>query len=83
MFGEILIGLLISAILLYLLYLYLGWCSTYSSAKILYKLNPSVVNSNDKQVIATYGKYMLPEYLSDTYRFIRFWILYYTAVLTA
>jgi hypothetical protein len=79
MLREILLGLLIAGILLYLFYLYLEWCSKYASAKVLYETNPLMVMKNDKAVIESYGKFMLPEYLSDTYKPIRFWMLYYKA----
>lgn len=77
MFWEILFGLLIAVTLLYLFYIYLEWCNDYSFAKLIYSSNPSVVVGNDKNVIETYGSLMMPEYLSDTYKPIRFWILYY------
>lgn len=79
MFLEILFGFLIAGILLYLFYLYLEWCSNYASAKALYSISPLVVAGPDKSVIESYGDLMLPEYLSDTYKPIRFWIWYYAA----
>lgn len=79
MIGEFLVGLLIAICLLYLFYLYLEWCSNYSAAKILYNVNPILVMQKDKDVIEQYGYFMLPEHLSDTFKPIRFWILYYQA----
>ncbi len=79
MFREILSGVLIAGVLIYLLYLYLEWCSNYASANALYAANSIAVAKADKDVIESYGKFMLPEYLSDTYKPIRFWILYYQA----
>lgn len=79
MFREILFGVLIAAVLIYLFYLYLEWCSNYSSAKAMYATNSIAVMKADKEVIESYGKFMLPEYLSDTYKPVRFWILYYQA----
>ncbi len=76
MFREILAGLLVALVLLYMFYLYLAWCSKYSVTKVLYTTNPSFVLATDKAVIESYGSLMLPEYLSDTYKPIRFWILY-------
>ncbi len=83
MFVEILIGLLISCVLVYLLYTYLSWCSSYSGTKVIYDTNPAMVSAKDRAVLDTYGRYMLPEYLSDTYKPIRFWILYYDAWLNS
>ena len=79
---EILIGVLIAIILLYVFYLYLEWCNKYSTTKLLYNVNPLMVLTNDRQIIESYGKYMVPEYLSDTFKPIRFWILYYLAKWT-
>lgn len=79
MFREFLVGFTIAGILLYLLYLYLEWCGKYSSQKILYDLSPMLLMEDDQKVIESYGEWMLPEYLSDTFKPIRFWILYYQA----
>ncbi len=76
MIREILVGLLLALVILYMFYLYLAWCSKYSVTKVLYKTNIDLVLPNDKAVIESYGGFMLPEYLSDTYKPIRFWILY-------
>lgn len=82
MIREFIAGLLIAGVLLYLFYIYLAWCSGYASTKVLYSINPIVVSREDKEVIESYGKFMLPEYLSDTYKPLRFWILYYQARAT-
>ena len=82
MFGEILIGFIIALILVYLLYSYLAWCSANSSYKILYKVKPELLSAAATEVIQKYGDYMLPEYLSDSYKPLRFWILYYLARAT-
>jgi hypothetical protein len=79
MLGEILIGILISGLIVYLMYCYLSWCSTYSDIKLLYEINPVFVSKKDRDLMDTYKKFMLPEYLSDTYKPIRFWLLYYQA----
>ena len=76
---EILFSLVIAGILVYLFYIYLGWCDNNSFNRDLYKFSPNMMRAADKQTIEKYGKYMLPTYMSDTYRPIRFWILYYRA----
>jgi hypothetical protein len=77
MFIEILIGLIVACLLIYLFYIYLGWCSNYSNKLLLFEDAPSALSSGDRDYIATYKKFMLPVHLSETYKPIRFWIIYY------
>ena len=79
MFIEILLGLVIAAILLYLFYLYLGWCSNNSYKRDVYKYTPKLLTPADRATIEKYGSYILPTYMADTYKPIRFWISYYYA----
>lgn len=81
MIPEILLGLSIAILLLYLFYLYLEWCSQYSPMMSLYQnaSTKAMVLSADRAVLDKYGQFLMPEYLADTYKPIRFWILYYTA----
>ena len=79
MFKELIVAILISSILLYLFYLYLAWCSNYSSIKTIYNTTPMLVMAKDKAVIEKYGSFIMPEHLTDTYKPIRFWVLYYKA----
>lgn len=81
MFLEILLGAFISILLIYLLYLYLGWCSAYSGMYALYN-NPTtklMVLSKDRGVLETYGILLLPEYLADSYKPLRSNIFYFKA----
>lgn len=82
MYLEILVGFVISLMILYLFYLYLGWCNGYSGKMALYRTDPMMVMKADKEYLDKYQKYMLPVYLSDTYKPIRFAILYRIEKLT-
>ena len=78
---ELLISIIIIGILLWLFYKYLEWCDKYSFAKLLYNNNPELLSETEKSTISQYGKFMLPEYLSDTFKPIRFWLIYYKVKL--
>ena len=80
---EIIISILVIGILLYLFYLYLEWCNKYSATKTLYSYNPELLLDTDKEIIDRYGVVILPEHLADTFKPIRFWLLYYQAKITA
>ncbi len=77
MFIEIILGIVISGILLYLFYIYLEWCDTHSFNRDLYNYDPTMILASSRDIIEKYGSYMLPTYLSDTYKPLRFWIMYY------
>jgi hypothetical protein len=79
MFLEILFGIIIAIILMYLFYLYLEWCDKHSANLELHQHAANFLLPADREYLDTYGKYMLPVYLADTYKPIRFWILYYSA----
>ncbi len=81
MFIEIILSFVISILLLYLFYLYLEWCDSNSFNRDMYKYDPTMVLEKDRPTIEKYGSYILPTYLSDTYKPIRFWILYLKAKL--
>lgn len=74
---EFIISIIITAILIYLFYLYLGWCNKYSFELELYMYSPSMLTMDKKQYLANYSKYMLPTYMSDTYKPLTFWPIYY------
>lgn len=76
---EIILGIIIACGLVYLFYLYLGWCDTYATSRDLYKLDPLFVLEKDREVVESYGSFILPTYLADTYKPIRFRILYTSA----
>ncbi len=82
---EILIGLIIAIICLYLFYLYLEWCDKYNTIK-LHLADPilSVIMSEEEKkeytnTLDSYGSFLLPRYLSDTYKPIRYKLLYTAA----
>lgn len=77
MFIEIILGIVISIILLYLFYLYLGWCDANSYNRDLYKYEPNLLLTEGRDTIEKYGSFILPTYLADTYKPLRFWIAYY------
>ena len=79
---EILVGVLLAGVILYLFYIYLAWCSLYSDDKALYDSGAAdLMFDDERQRIENYGWLMLPEYLSDTYKPIRFYIMYNIAKL--
>ena len=77
MFIEIILGIVISVFLLYLFYIYLEWCDSNSYSRDLYKYAPDMLPTDIRDTIDKYGSFMLPTYLTDTYKPLRFWILYY------
>ena len=79
MFIEIILGIVISIILIYLFYLYLEWCDNNSVNRDLYKYDPTMVLEERRNTIEQYGIFILPSYLSDTFKPLRSWILYYRA----
>lgn len=80
MLKELFISFLIVLLLLYIFYVYLEWCNQYSPKMRLYSQNDTkfLVSTEDKLILDKYGNYLLPVYLADTYKPIRFWLLYYT-----
>lgn len=74
---NILISIFTVIILLVLFYYYLEWCNNNSGKLSLYKTDPIMVTDEDKAYIDSYGWLMLPKYLSDSFKPIRFQILYY------
>lgn len=79
---EVFLCICTLGIILLLFYYYLAWCDKYAEVAELYRYNPSMVSLDDRAVIEKYGGYMLPRYMSDTYKPIRFGILYRWARLT-
>jgi hypothetical protein len=79
MFIEILLGLVIATILIYLFYLYLEWCSNNSYKRDVYNYTPKLLMPTDRTNMEKYGSYILPTYMADTFKPIRFTILYYYA----
>ena len=77
---EIIIGFIIACIILYLLYLYLAWCDNNSYNRDVYNYEPKSLTPANKANIEKYGKWILPTYLSDTYKPIRSWIVYQRAL---
>ncbi len=82
---EILLGLLIAIICLYLFYLYLEWCDKYNTIRLQLS-DPvlSVAIPKEKRLeymntLDSYGFLLLPPYLSDTYKPIRYKLLYTAA----
>ena len=67
--------------LIYLFYLYLKWCSSMSTHKFNYDfpMTKMLVSKANREILEKYGKFMLPEYLSDTFKPIRFNLLYFKA----
>ncbi len=72
---EILLGITISIILIIGFFFYLKWCSD------TYDLLDSQITSYSideyKKNLSENGAYLLPEFLSDTYKPINWFIVYY------
>lgn len=79
MLGEIIVSLILTFVLVLLFYLYLGWCNSLSGIVETYKYNPAILNASDQQKAKSYGWLVLPTYLADTYKPIRFQIEYQIA----
>ncbi len=79
---EILLGLIIAIILLYLYYLYLEWADNWSTKYAKYKINPKTILSSDVEYLNSYGWLLPPEPVSDGFKIINFWIRYYYSYLT-
>ncbi len=77
MVREIFVGIFVAVVILYLFYLYLAWSDKYAASKTLYKYSPYGVTKDQKETLEKYGALILPEYLSDTYKPLRFSILYF------
>ncbi len=76
MFIEIVLGILIAIVLLYLWLLYLQWSDTYNGLYNTYKIIPASVSNSDKAILDKWNWALPPEVLSDTYKYINFWLLY-------
>lgn len=77
MIREILLGLVLALVLLYLYYLYLGWASDWSGKYAKYKVNPRSVTKQDAAHLDSYGSFLPPEPISDGYKVANFWMKYY------
>lgn len=80
MLFELLIGFLIAFTLLYLFYLYMDWNITYAPVKVLYDELKATLKKEQIAYIEKYHPYILPEYIVDGFKPVRFWILYYMAL---
>jgi hypothetical protein len=74
---EIFLGFLISILLIYLWFLYLKWGDGINEDIELYNYNSSLIRGSKKETIENWGWLSPSMVLSDTYKYINFWILYY------
>ena len=79
MIREILLGLVLALVLLYLYYLYLAWAAEWSGKYARYIVNPRAVVKNDAAYLDTYSRFLPPEPIADGYKVINFWFKYYFA----
>jgi hypothetical protein len=77
MFIEILLGIIIAGIILYLIFLYIRWADEYNAKADMYKYIPSGVSADDVKTLSRYGWLLPPKVLSDTHKYINFWVKYY------
>ena len=79
---EVLLGFIISIFLIYLWMLYLKWGHSISDDLELYNYNNKLIKGSKKEVIETWGWAAPSAILYDTYKYINFWILYYSIKYT-
>jgi hypothetical protein len=76
---EILLGFILGIILIYLWLLYLKWGNVLNENIELYDYNRVLVESSKRDEIDKWRLVMPSPVLSDTYKYINFWMLYYYA----
>ena len=79
---EILLGFIIGVILIYLWFLYLKWGSILNENTELYDYNRMLVTESKRDKIDKWRALIPSPILSDTYKYINFWVLYYYAKYT-
>lgn len=77
MFIEIVLGIIVAIIMIYLWIQYLSWADRYNSIYATYKVLPISVSDEDKEMLNTWSWALPPEVISDTYKYAYFWSLYY------
>ena len=78
---EILLGICIGLVLVYLYYLYLKWANAWSGKAVKYSSNPRMATRADADYLDSYGWALPPEPIADGFNVVNFWILYYMASL--
>jgi hypothetical protein len=77
MFIEIVLGIIVAVILIYLWVLYLSWADRYNNVYATYKVLPISVSVEDKEMLDNWGWALPSEVITDTYKYAYFWGLYY------
>jgi len=77
MLAEIIISIFIIWLIIYLWMMYLKWGDSYNNAYQMYQYLPELVNDNDKYVLDNWSWALPPEVLSDSYKYVYFWMNYY------
>jgi hypothetical protein len=77
MFLEILFGIILALVLLYLFYLYLEWSEKWAVIKATYETMPAAVPKADAAYLDKNGWASPSEVISDTYKYTNFWLQYY------
>jgi hypothetical protein len=77
MFIEIVIGVLIGMVIVYLWTLYLSFGDAYNDTYEIYKITPAVVSKSDRDILTQWGWSLPPVVVSDTYKYTNFWFLYW------
>lgn len=79
---EILLGIVIATILIYLYFLYLQWADEWSGKYARYSVNSRNVTKSDAEYLDTYGWAIPPEPIVDGFKVVNFWGKYYMAYAT-
>jgi hypothetical protein len=79
---EFLLGFIISIFLIYLWILYLKWGDSIGADLELYNYNNKLIKGPKKEVIETWGWAAPSPILYDTYKYVNFWMLYYSSKYT-
>jgi hypothetical protein len=76
---EFLLGIILSIFLIYLWLLYLKWGNSMTDDLELYNYNTVLVKESKRDIIEKWGWAVPPIILSDTYKYVNFWLLYYNS----
>jgi hypothetical protein len=77
MISEIIPGIFLVLVLLFLFYQYLKWADTWNGQMQLYKALPVSVDPTTTAYLQQYGWALPSMVISDTYKYTNFWLTYY------
>jgi len=73
---DILLGILLSFIILYLWVLYVEWGDSLSFKYEIYKVSPKILPVKDRELLDKWGWALPPDVISNSYKYIYFWVIY-------